>query len=193
MIAEAKAPRSSAWALGTGFTPLVPFSSFLVRRTSHLVRLLRERPEGWFTEGWDEAIRAAMRRAVRSLVADHGPDPRRWAWGEVRSLTLRHPLGARPPLDRVFNLGPIPHGGDANTVNPAPVDPADPTANPDFAVASLRMVIDVGRWELSRFVLPGGQSGNPFSPHYSDQLTLWRRGDAFPIAWSPPADALSDS
>jgi penicillin amidase len=46
------------------------------------------------------------------------------------------------------------------------------------------MVIDVGRWELSRFVLPGGQSGNPFSRHYADQLGLWQRGDAFPIAWS---------
>ena len=65
-----------------------------------------------------------------------------------------------------------------------PVDPADPTGNPDFAVASLRMASDVGEWEQARFVLPGGQSGNPFSPHYGDQFELWRLGDAFPIAWS---------
>jgi penicillin amidase len=182
-VAEAKAPRSSAWALGSGFTPLVPFTSFLVRRTSHLVRLLRERPVGWFPRGWDEAIRDALRGAVRDLAAAHGRDTRHWAWGRVRQLTLRHPLGIRPPLDRVFNLGPFAHGGDANTVNPAPVDPADPTGNPDFAIASLRVVIDVGNWKLSRFVLPGGQSGNPFSRHYSDQLRLWQRGDAFPIAW----------
>jgi penicillin amidase len=184
LVAVAKAPRAAGWALGTGFTPLVPFTSFLVRRTSHLIRLLRERPEGWFADGWDEAIRAALRAAVERLAADHGRDPRRWAWGEVRRLTLRHPLGSRPPLGEIFDLGPIPHGGDANTVNPAPVDPADPTGNPDFAIASLRMVIDVGDWELSRFVLPGGQSGNPFSRHYADQLQLWQRGDAFPIVWS---------
>jgi penicillin amidase len=184
LAAAAKAPRSAAWALGAGFTPLVPFTSFLVRRTSHLVRLLRERPDGWFTDGWDEAIRSALRAAVTRLAADHGRDPRRWAWGDVRRLTLRHPLGSRPPLDKVFDLGPIAHGGDANTVNPAPVDPADPTGNPDFAIASLRMVVDVGNWELSRFVLPGGQSGNPFSRHYADQLPLWQRGDAFPIVWS---------
>ena len=35
------------------------------------------------------------------------------------------------------------------------------------------------------FRLPGGQSGNPLSPHYDDLLPLWRRGDGVPIAWSP--------
>ena len=97
----------------------------------------------------------------------------------------------RKPLDRVFDLGPLPYGGDANTVNPAPVDPADPTGNPDFAVASLRVAIDVGAWEQCRFVLPGGQSGNPFSRHYRDQYDLWRKGDALPIAWSEPMVARS--
>jgi penicillin amidase len=92
-------------------------------------------------------------------------------------------MSLRPPLDRVFDLGPIPHGGDGNTVNPAPVDPLDPFGNPDFAVASLRMVVDVGDWSIARFVLPGGQSGNPFSRHYGDQLPLWQRGDALVIAW----------
>lgn len=184
-VARAKAPGSADWVLGKGSTSLVPFSGFLVRRVSHLVRLMREQPEGWFPEGWPSRIRAALAEARARIVAAHGPDPAGWAWGRVRTLTLKHPLGLRPPLDRVFNLGPIPFGGDANTINPAPVDPRQPAANPDFAVASLRMVIDVGNWELARFALPGGQSGNPFSPHYADQLPLWSRGDAIPIAWSP--------
>jgi penicillin amidase len=64
------------------------------------------------------------------------------------------------------------------------VDPADPESHPDFAIASLRMAIELGEWEQARFVLPGGQSGNPFSPHYGDQFDLWQKGDAFPIAWS---------
>ena len=183
-IARAKAPKASRWALGTGFWVLVPNSMFLVKRTSHTVRLIRERPDGWFEQGWDEAIRAALRDGWRDLAAEHGPDPAAWAWGEVRRLVFRHPLGSRAPLGRVFDLGPIAHGGDATTVNPAPVDPSDPTGDPVFAVASLRMVVDVGRWDLSRFVLPGGQSDNPFSPHYADQIEMWRRGDAFPIAWS---------
>ncbi|MBU1865013.1 MAG: penicillin acylase family protein, partial [Actinobacteria bacterium] len=183
-LVEVKAPRSAAWALGKGFTPLVPFNNFLVRRVSHVSRLLREQPDGWFPEGWQARVRAALAAAVARLTTEHGADPAAWSWGTIRPLTLKHPLGLRKPLDRVFDLGPISYGGDANTVNPAPVDPSDPTGNPDFAIASLRMAIDVGEWEQARFVLPGGQSGNPFSPHYADQFELWRKGDALPIAWS---------
>lgn len=38
------------------------------------------------------------------------------------------------------------------------------------------MIIDLGDWERSRFILPSGQSGYCFSPHYGDQTELWRRG-----------------
>lgn len=184
-VARARAPRSADWALGRGFVSLIPINSFVVRRVGHLVALLRSRPEGWFPQGWEEEIRRALRAAAGRLEARCGPDPAAWAWGRVRPLTFRHPVGDRKPLDRVFNLGPYPWGGDTNTVSPAVVDPADPAANPDGAVASLRMAIDVGEWDLSRFVLPGGQSGNPYSPHYADQMPLWLRGDALPIPWSP--------
>jgi penicillin amidase len=93
-------------------------------------------------------------------------------------------LGEQRPLDRVFNRGPFPCGGDVNTVNQACPDPMDPLANP-MVTSSLRMVADVGNWDGIRFSLPGGQSGNPLSPHYDDLLALWQRGQAVPIAWSP--------
>ena len=64
------------------------------------------------------------------------------------------------------------------------MDLLNPTANP-IVIASLRMAIDVGNWDESRSSLPGGQSGNPLSPHYADMLPLWRRGEGVPIAWSP--------
>jgi penicillin amidase len=86
-------------------------------------------------------------------------------------------------MDKVFNLGPFPWGGDANTINQAAVSFLDPTANSPF-VASMRMAVDVGEWDANRFILPGGQSGNPMSPHYDDQLDLYREGGAISIAWS---------
>ena len=61
-----------------------------------------------------------------------------------------------------------------------PLEPLEPTDN----IASLRVVVDVGAWDNSRFVLPGGQSGNPLSPHYDDLFPLWRRGEGIPVAWS---------
>ena len=89
-------------------------------------------------------------------------------------------------LDGIFNRGPFPWGGDTNTVSQAASNPIEPTAEPLFT-ASLRMVLDVGNWDDSRFALPGGQSGNPLSPHYDDLLPLRRRGRGVPIAWSPAA------
>ena len=33
--------------------------------------------------------------------------------------------------------------------------------------------------------LPGGQSGNPLSRHYGDQMPLWLEGRGLTMAWSP--------
>ena len=96
---------------------------------------------------------------------------------------MRHPLGRRRPLDRLYNLGPLPCGGDTHTVAQAGADLVDPFSGV-LANASLRMAIDVGAWDNSRYALPGGQSGNPLSPHYDDQLALWKEGEGAPIAWA---------
>jgi penicillin amidase len=182
-IAAAKAPKSHQWVLGCGFTPFLPFTAFSVRRVGHLTRVLRDRPEGWFKRPWEDEVADALSTIVRRLEATRGEDSRLWAWGRIRPLTLRHPFGDRKPFDRIFNLGPICWGGDGDTVGAAWVNSLDPTANP-LSIDSLRMVVDVGIWQNSRFVLPGGQSGNPLSPHYSDQFPLWQRGESIPIPWS---------
>jgi penicillin amidase len=77
----------------------------------------------------------------------------------------------------------VPCGGDADTINQAAMLPLAPAAPADN-IASLRAVFDVGAWANSRFVLPGGQSGNPLSPHYADQWPLWRRGEGVPIPFT---------
>ncbi len=182
-VVTAKARRSAEWAMGQGFSPLTPATLFSGRRTGHLVRLLRTKPEGWFSRPWEEEIADALGTVVRRLEKIYGLDATRWGWGRVRLLTLRHPIGGRKPLDRIFNLGPIPWGGDSTTIGAAGVSPLDPTGNPRV-IASLRAVIAVGAWENCRFILPGGQSGNPFSPHYADQLPLWQRGEGIAIPWS---------
>jgi penicillin amidase len=52
-------------------------------------------------------------------------------------------------------------------------------------IAGMRMTVDVGNWSASRFVLCGGQSGNPLSPHYDDLFPLWQHGGGVPMAWTP--------
>jgi penicillin amidase len=176
-IAETRAPRSAAWALGRGFSPLMPGTTFAGGRASRIVRRLIEQPEGWFERGWKAEMLDALSEVVRDLRAHHGPDASGWRWGDVRPLTLEHPLGQVKALAPVFSRGPFPLAGDGNTVLQA-------AGSSPMVVPSLRAVIAVGDWESARFVLPGGQSGNPFSPHYDDQLPLWQGGEGIPIAWS---------
>jgi penicillin amidase len=51
--------------------------------------------------------------------------------------------------------------------------------------------MDVGEWDRSRFVLAGGQSGNPCSAHYDDQWERWRQGEAIPLPFSEEAVAAA--
>jgi penicillin G amidase len=182
-IARAKAPRSFATVLGEPLGPITPYNFLCYRRTGHLARLLREQPAGWFKRPWSEEIADALASVIRRLRTQHGSDPSAWAFGRLRTLTLHHSLSRKRWLAPFFNLGPFPFGGDADTINQGAVLPLEPLAPADN-IASLRMVVDVGAWSNSRFALPGGQSGNPLSPHYDDLLPLWLRGEGVPIAWT---------
>jgi penicillin amidase len=186
---RAKAPRAYRAALGEGTNAVLPHGMMALRRSEHLTRLLSAQPAGWFEGGWPREIAEAAVAGVRVLRAKSskrrgGGAKGGWAWGEIRPLTLEHPTGQQKPMDRIFNLGPFPQGGDASTIPQASVDFSDPLGNA-VGVPNLRMVIDVGDWEASRYVLAGGQSGNPLSRHYDDLLALWKRGSGVGIAWSP--------
>ena len=183
-LARESAPGSWRWAMGAGVGDALGRTAFGARTVSRLVTDLQADPNR------DRQIRAALSAAVASLVAARGPDPSKWAWGSMRPLRLRHPLGASAPLDRILNVGPVPVGGDTNTVAQAGVSPLAPTSNP-AAIANHRMLVDIGAPDEGRYVIAGGQSGNPLSPHYRDLFQLWQRGDAVRIAWSPEALAAA--
>ena len=185
-IAGAKAPRSAPWLLGRSTLPTISGTSIAARQVGRLSRLVREQPKGWFPAGWpaeiDDALRAAHACAVRRL----GQPSDRWRWGRARTAMLKHPMGRMPLLAGIFNIGPFQCPGDANTVHQAGSFGDDPLAGPGV-VPSLRMALEVGDWDRSLFSLPGGQSGNPLSPHYKDLFPLWLRGAGVPIAWTDEA------
>ncbi|MBW3618728.1 MAG: penicillin acylase family protein [Actinobacteria bacterium] len=185
-VARVRAPNAAEAVLGaSSVRPLMAHGIVGLKRTAHAIDLLRRRPDGWFPEGWDAVLADVLGEAVRELRRARGGDVRDWGWGEVRTVTFRHAVSrAAPALGAVFDRGPHPCPGDATTIPQASVPPLDPLGDP-VAVASLRMLVDVGEWSSARWVLAGGQSGNPVSPHYDDQLGMWLRGDALPIAWTP--------
>ena len=140
----------------------------------------------WFPEGTrplaETCLAAAWEEAARRL----GPDPTAWRWGALHRLALVHALGrggGRLPriLDWLFRLnrGPFPVPGDGMTVNLAAfslVEPFDVGAGP-----SLRQIVDLADPEGARWVLPGGASGDPCSPHYADQVEDWLQGVLRPM------------
>jgi penicillin amidase len=99
-------------------------------------------------------------------------------------------VGQQRPFARTFNLGPAPLGGDSSTPAQAGTGPLHPFANPGF-LPNARAVVDLADFEGGKWVLAGGQSGNPFSRHYSDLFPLWLAGEGIPIAWSTEAVAAA--
>ena len=145
-----------------------------------LRNLVAQRDSAWFDdpdtsekETLDHLITASYKEAVASLEKQLGPDIDTWIWGELHTLTIQHPFGrASALMGFFFNIGPFPMGGSVATVNPQPYKLSDPWDG--YHGASLRYIIDFSNRENSRRVIPAGISGNFMSPHYKDQVDLWR-------------------
>jgi penicillin G amidase len=180
------APKAAAAAIGAGATDLLPYSCIVTRRAGHLVGQL-QRPDGdLFGEAWHAIATEELEATWAELCERYGPPPSAWAWGVVRPMVVTHPFAQKALLARLFNIGPIPGRGDASTVHQGSMDLRDPAQNV-IGCATMRSVIDVGAWENSRFIVLGGQSGNPLSPHYEDHVARWERGEGVPIHWDDAA------
>ncbi|MDB5313118.1 MAG: penicillin acylase family protein [Gemmataceae bacterium] len=183
-VAKARAPKGWRAALGEAGLGATGQNLFADRRVAHLVRLIREQPDDWFARPWPEELADVLGGVVRRLRREVGPGPAYWGWGHLRQLRLEHQLfGKHRLLGPAFNLGPVPCGGDMNTVSQAGYRPLHPT---DFThnMANLRTVFDLADLARSVFILCGGQSGNPCSPHHDDQFPLWQAGEAVTIPWT---------
>jgi penicillin G amidase len=181
-VAKAKAPKAWLAMLGESGLGMISMSILTDRRMAHLIRLLRAQPAGWFAS-WAAEMEDVLGSVVRRLRREVGPGPAFWAWGHLRQLRLDHPLfGKHAWLGPAFNLGPIPCGGDCNTISQAGARPADPTGF-THNMCNLRTVFDLADLSKSQFVLCGGQSGNPWSDHHADLLPLWQAGESVSIPW----------
>ena len=59
------------------------------------------------------------------------------------------------------------------------------------AAPSMRMVVDLGDLDASRWVNQTGNSGHPFSDHYDDQIDAWLEGRTYP--WPSSREAVLES
>jgi penicillin G amidase len=112
-----------------------------------------------------------------------GPDPQKWSWGRLHTIRFRHSLDGLPGAAIMLDLGPLSRPGDGYTVNATWVG----SKFEQEGGASYREVLDTADWDRSLAANAPGQSGQPESPHYSDLLPLWDKGEYFPLMYSGKA------
>ena len=72
-------------------------------------------------------------------------------------------------------------GGSEYTPNAAhSIGPRGPV----LAGPSMRFISDLSGQTPNQMVLPGGESGDPTSPHYSDQLPFWADVQTLDMDWN---------
>ncbi len=117
----------------------------------------------------------AFSDAVMILVQSHGGDVDDWRWGDAHVAYFDHKLlGRLPFIGGLFDLRIETPGGD-RTLNrgASPRSAGLNGAFPHVHGAGFRAVHDMSG-APSRYIAVPGQSGNPFSNHYSDLMDLWR-------------------
>ena len=124
-------------------------------------------------ESFNDNIIEAFKAALIVLKEKLGDDIKGWQWGEIHTLTLKHPLGKVEALNKAFGLnrGPFAVGGSYHTISPY----SYPFDTPFLANngSSHRHIFTVGEWDSSLTVIPTGESGIPASKFYCDQTGMY--------------------
>jgi penicillin G amidase len=123
-------------------------------------RMIVERPAAYLPKEMPsyEALILATYADAKEELAKAAPDPAKWTLGNLRHYTFNHPLGRS---DKAFAVEvAATSGGSSNPVNAG-------------ANVSMRFLADLSNWDNTRFGIALGESGDPASPHWKDQLDDW--------------------
>ncbi|MCX2183229.1 penicillin acylase family protein [Streptomyces sp. SKN60] len=154
--------------------------------------LKQEKSEWWNTPGdrlnaatetRDQLLAQAMKDARWELTAKLGKDVSTWSWGRLHQLTLKNQtLGTAGPgfVQSLLNRGPWNLGGGEAAVDATGWNAAG--GYDVIWVPSMRMVVNVGDWDKSRWINLSGASGHAFDSHYTDQTEKWVKGEL--LDWS---------
>ncbi|SMH60000.1 penicillin acylase family protein [Azospirillum agricola] len=165
------------------------FAVYWELRPAALMRVLKERPQ-WCddvatsaTESCADAIASALSDALTMLEKRHGSTVANWRWGDEHKVALKHRMLDRIPLLGGMSDLSVETDGGFFTVNRGTTrirDAAAPFAH--VHGAGYRGVYDLADLDNSRFVIATGQSGNPFSAHWGDLVSMWRDGGSLRLS-----------
>lgn len=131
---------------------------------------------------WDVFIRDKLAESLQQLRREYQVTSlQQLTWGRLNTAHIAHPLSkALPILGQVLNMPRQALPGCAYCVR---------TTGPDWGAAE-RLVVSPGRHHDGIFQMPGGQSGHPLSPNYSDQHRFWVQGTPMPFLPGPTVHTL---
>ena len=136
----------------------------------------------------EDILLRSINEAVAWLNEHLGDNMDAWQWGKLHTATFSSsPLGESgiALIESIVNRGPFPVDGGSDLVNATNWSWDEPAAVRSHP--SMRMIVDLSDFDASRWVIPTGQSGHPYNPHYDDQIDLWINGDYLPMLSSREA------
>jgi penicillin amidase len=92
-------------------------------------------------------------------------------------LEMERPALANPRTSDGLNVGPLPIAGGEEVINKQSFWIDNGVQYPVKSGPAMRILIDFADVENAVSINPTGQSGNPFSDHYSDQAQMFANGE----------------
>lgn len=127
------------------------------------------------TETRQQLIVQAWKDSIELLEKKLGNNLAEWTWENDVNMVYEHPLGSVEPLDKIFNVVPLPSSGGVEAINNIMLtsknDQLDIMMGP-----STRRVIDFGDITNTWGINPTGQSGVPMDEYYQDQALDYSQG-----------------
>ena len=129
-------------------------------------------------------VEHALNSALTELRKRFGDEPKNWRWGDAHTATFPHRILRHIPLLADWSEGRIKTDGGNHTLNRGQTSGGTKNPYRHSHGAGYRAVYDLADPRNSRYSLATGQSGNPLSTRYMDQLSQWRDGQYFRIIGS---------
>ena len=145
--------------------------------------LLQNEDSGWWddvrTDGVETAadvVTAALNAAQEDLAKALGANPDQWRYGRLHTVVHRHAMTDAPLVGDFMNVGPYELPSAKDALNKYEFKLKEEVNYDVFSGPSMRIGIDFADVGNAESILPTGQSGNVFSPHYDDQAAMYHAG-----------------
>ncbi len=146
--------------------------------------LAMDKPANWLPKeykNYKDLLTICDKEARENLTKRFGANQADWQYGKAGQIRFPHPLASAPLVGRLFAIEAFPQFGSGATPNVG-------------ASVSMRHISVPGNWDATRHGIALGESGDPKSPYWKDQLENWKSGDTqiFPFSKSAVQRAATE-